>query len=169
MWSQQSPQRASAGSQCFCFLATKDHFSSNCTSRVAGGKSHEFVVGLSGVVAGLEGVANDGVLIDAGQASGLADAAAVLEVLEDGEGLVVGQSCAEQGGAFTLGEALLAGAAGEHAALAGAVAEGHAEIVLAAPTVVRALGILAAEQIKVFHEGLSPKDVEPVDNVCQAL
>jgi hypothetical protein len=155
--------------QCFCFLVTKDHFSSNWTSCVAGGKSHEFVVGLSGVPAGLEGVADDGVLIDARQAGGLADAAAVLEVLEDGEGFVVGQSCAEQGGAFTLGEALLAGAAGEHAALPGAVAEGNAEIVLATQAVVRALGILAAEQIKVFHEGRSPQDVEPVDNVCQAL
>jgi hypothetical protein len=150
-------------------LVTKDHFSSNCTSCVAGGKSHEFVVGLSGVATGLEGVADNGVLIDARQAGRLADAAAVLEVLEDGEGFVVGQSCAEQCGALTLGEALLAGAAGEHAALLWAVTEGHAEIVLAAQAVVRALGILAAEQVKVFHEGQSPKDVEPVDNVCQAL
>ena len=155
--------------QFFSFLATKDHFSSNCTSCVAGGKSHEFVVGLSGVAAGLEGVANDGVLIDARQASGLPDAAAVLEVLEDGEGLVVGQSCAEQGGALALREAQLAGAAGEHAALVRAVAEGDAEVAPAAQAVVRALGVLAAEQVKVFHEGLSPKEVEPVDNVCRAL
>jgi hypothetical protein len=88
---------------------TKDHFSSNCTSCVAGGKSHEFLVGLSGVGAGLEGVANDGVYIDTRQASRLPDTATVLEVLEDGEGLSVGQSCAKQSGALALGEALLAG------------------------------------------------------------
>ena len=150
-------------------MVTKDHFSSNWTSCVAGGKSHEFLVGLLGVGAGLEGVANDGVLIDARQASGLPDATTVLEVLEDGNGFVVGQSCAEQGGALALGEAPLAGAAGEHAALLLAVAEGDAEVALAAQAVVRALGVLTAEEVKVFHEGLSPKDVEPVDNVCQAL
>jgi hypothetical protein len=150
-------------------LATKDHFSSNCTSCVAGGKSHEFVVGLSGVAAGLEGVTNDGVLIDARQAGGLADAAAVLEVLEDGEGFVVRQSCAEQGGALALREAQLAGTASEHAALMRAVAEGDAEVALAAQAVVRALGVLAAEQVKVFHEGRSPKNVEPGDSICQPL
>lgn len=111
------------------------------------------------MAAGLEGVANDGVFIDARQASGLADAAAVLEVLEDGHGFVVGESCAEQGGALALGEALLAGAAGEHAALLRAVAEGDAEVALAAQAVVKALGVLAAEEVKVFHEGRSPKEV----------
>ena len=155
--------------QCFCFLVTKDHFSSNWTSWVAGGKSHEFVVGLSGVAAGLEGVADDGVFIDARQAGGLPDAAAVLEVSEDGEGLVVGQSGAEQGGALALGEALLAATAGEHAALVLAVAEGDAEVAPGAQAVVGAAGVLAAKPVKDFHEGRSPKEVEPVDNVCQAL
>src|SRR5437899_7020131 len=54
-WSQLSPCCRSAGlfgSQCFSFLATKDHFSSNCTSRVRGGKSHDFVVDLLSVLAG---------------------------------------------------------------------------------------------------------------------
>jgi hypothetical protein len=142
--------------QCFCFLVTKDHFSSNWTSCVAGGKSHEFVVGLLGVAAGLEGVADDGIFIGARQAGGLPDTAAVLEVLEDGEGFVVGQACAEQGGALAFGEALLAATAGEHAALVLAVAEGDAEVALAAQAIVGALGILAAEEVKVFHEGRSP-------------
>src|SRR5438270_2910140 len=105
MWSQQSPQRAPAGpagSQCFCFLATKDHFSSNWTSCVAGGKSHDLVVGVFGMGAGPQGVADDCVLIDAGQAGRLADAAAVLEVLEDGQGPVVVQAGAKQGGALAL-------------------------------------------------------------------
>src|SRR3954447_4960056 len=129
-WSQQSPWRASLGSsglQCFCFLPTKDHFSSNWTSWVEGGKGHEFVVAISGVLAGLSGVADDGVLVHAHQAGGLADAAAVLQVLEDGEGARVRQAGAEEGGAFALGEAPLAGAAGEHAAPVRAVAEANAE------------------------------------------
>jgi hypothetical protein len=120
------------GSQCFCFLATKDHFSSSWASWVAGGKSHELVVGGSGVPAGLQGVADDGVLIDADEAGGLSNAAAFVEVVEDGEGLVVGEAGAEQGGAFALGEAPLAGAAGEHPAPVRAVAEAGAEVVLAA-------------------------------------
>src|SRR5215831_12466575 len=110
-WSQQSPQRSSPGWQCFCFLATKDHFSSSCTSWVVGGKSHELVVGLLGVAAGPQGVADDGVFIDPGQACGLADTAAVLEVLQDGNRLALGQPAGEQGGARALGEAVLAGAA----------------------------------------------------------
>ncbi len=155
---------------CFCFLATKDHFSSNCASWVAGGKSHEFVVGLSGVGAGLEGVANNGVLIDARQASGLADATAVLEVLEDGQGLITGQPCAEQGGALALGEALPAGAAGEHAALLiRAVAEGDAEVTPPAEAVVGAGDVLAAEQVQVFHASYRKRDNRRVDGAFSGL
>ena len=117
----------------------------------------------------MEGVANDGVFIDPRQAGGLPDAAAVLEVSEDGERLVVRQPCAEQGSALALGEAFLAGTAGEHAPLVLAVAEADAEVALAAPAIVGALRVLAAEEREVFHEGRSPKDVEPVDSVCPAL
>ena len=53
---------------------------------------------------------------------------------------------------------VLAGAAGEHAALVRAVAEADAEVALAAQAVVGALGVLTAEEVKVFHEELSPKD-----------
>jgi hypothetical protein len=109
-------------------------------------------MGRVGVRAGPPGVADDGVLIGACQAGGLADAAAVLEVLEDGQGALVRQPGAEQGGALALAEALLAGAASEHAVSALAVAEGDPEVVPAAQAVVGALGILAAEQVKVFHE-----------------
>jgi hypothetical protein len=84
------------------------------------------------VAAGPQGIADDGVFIDPRQAGGLADAAAVLEVGEDGQGPGVGQAGAEQGGAFALGEALLAGAAGKHPALAPPVAEADAEVALAA-------------------------------------
>lgn len=133
-------------------MVTNDHFSSNWTSCVAGGKSHEFVVSLLGVGAGLQGVANDGVFIDARQACGLADAAAILEVGEDGDGLVFREPRGEQGGALALGETCPAGAADEQAALlAGAVAEADAEVVTAAEAVIRAVGVLAAKEAEVVH------------------
>src|SRR4051794_37163672 len=143
-WSQQSPQRSSSGSsrsQCFSFLVTKDHFSSNWTSRVVGGKSHEFVVELLSVVASLQGQADHGVLVDAAQAAGLANADAFPEVGQDRDGLVIGESAVEEGGPLAFAEAVLAGAAGEVAPLrGGAVAEGDAEVAQAPLTVVAAVG-----------------------------
>jgi hypothetical protein len=142
-------------------LKTKDHFSSSWASWVEGGKGHEFVVALPGVLARLEGVADHGVFIDPRQAGCLADAAAVLQVLEDSEGLVVGKLGAEQGGAFAFGEAGLASAAGEHPpAFAGAVAEADAEITFAMQTIVRAIRILTAKEIQVFHEQHHSKSAE---------
>ena len=117
-----------------------------------GGKGHEFVVAVAGVLAGPQGIADHGVFINAHQAGGLADATAVLEVPEDGHGLLLRQSGAEQGGAFALGEALLASAAGEHAALGLAITEADAEVAPATQAIVGAVGILTAEQVKVFHE-----------------
>jgi hypothetical protein len=84
------------------------------------------------MAAGPQGVANDGVFIDARQACGLADATALLEVGEDGEGLVFREPRGEEGGAFALGETCLASAADEQATLlARAVAEADAEVVTA--------------------------------------
>jgi hypothetical protein len=140
-------------------LATKDHFSSSWTSWVAGGKSHEFVVGLAGVGGRLGGVAYDGIFIDAGEARRLADAAAVVQVLEDGEGSVVGQAGAEQGGAGALGEAALAGATGEHAAAVLAIPKGNAEVVVVTQAVVRTVGILTAESSEVVHEQIPPNGI----------
>jgi hypothetical protein len=138
--------------QRFCFLKTKDHFSSSWASWVEGGKGHEFVVTVPGVAACLEGVANNGVFIDSGQSGSLADATTVLEVLKDIECLVVRESAVEQGGAFAFGEAGLAGAAGKHSPLVLAITEADTKIALATQAVVGALWILTAEQIKVFHE-----------------
>ncbi len=107
---------------------------------------------LPSVLAPLKGVANNGILIDSRQPGRLADATTVLEVLENIEGLLVGEPAAEQGGAFAFGEAVLAGAAGKHSPLVLAIAETDTKIVLATQTVVGALRILATEQIKVFHE-----------------
>jgi hypothetical protein len=117
-----------------------------------GGKSHEFVVGLLGVPARLHDVADDGIFIDACQACGLADAATFLEVLEDGQGPGLRQAGAEQGGAFALGEAPLAGAADEHAAPVFAVAEADAEVVAATQAVVGTGRVLAAEAAEIVHD-----------------
>lgn len=118
---------------------------------------------LSGVPAGPEGVTDDGVFIDASQAGGLAHAAAVLEVLEDGEGLLGRESGAEQGGAGAFREAVLTRAAGEHAALfLGAVAETDAEVAAVAKAVVWAVRVLATEESAVFHENYPPNQ-RPTD------
>jgi hypothetical protein len=138
--------------QCFSFLATKDHFSSNWTSRVLGGKSHEVVVEVLGVLTGLQGQADDRVLVDAGEAAGLADANTFLEMSQDGDGFVIGEAAVEQGGAVAFAEAVLAGAAGQVAALlGGAIAEGDTEVALATLTIVGALRVLAAEVLEVVH------------------
>jgi hypothetical protein len=156
--------------QCFCFLKTKDHFSSSWASWVEGGKGHEFVVGLPGVLSRLEGVADHGVFIDSSQAGGLPDATAVLQVLEDIEGLLVGESGAKEGGAFAFGKADLAGAAGQHASLlVGTVAETDAKVASAPQAIIGAVGVLATEEVKVFHEQHRSKFSDQVDNASWEL
>src|SRR3954471_11815700 len=86
-WSQVSPLRSSAGSsgsQFFSFLATKDHFSSNWTSRVRGGKPDQLVVEVAGVPAGELAQAADGAAVHLAESPGLADAAPLGDVLRDG-------------------------------------------------------------------------------------
>jgi hypothetical protein len=139
-------------------LPTKDHFSSSWTLAVEGGKAHQLVVELVGVAAGEQAEAANGVLADADQAGGLADATAVGEVGEDGQELGAREAGAEQGRALALGEARLEGAASEQAALlALAIAGSDAGVAPAAGAVVGASGVLAAERGKVVHEGGSPR------------
>jgi hypothetical protein len=88
-------------------LPTKAPFSSNWTSRVWGGKSHEFVVDLAGVLTGHPRQANDRVLVHTQQAAGLADAAIFQKVVQHGHRLVLGQFAAIEGAALAWGEALL--------------------------------------------------------------
>jgi hypothetical protein len=105
------------------------------------------------MLASPQGIADHGIFIDSAQACGLADAAAVLEVPEDVQSLLVWQAGAEQGGTFAFGEADLAGAAGEHAALlAGTIAEADAEVALAPQAVIGTVGVLTTKQVKIFHE-----------------
>jgi hypothetical protein len=89
---------------------------------------------------------------DPDQALGLADAAALAEVGEDGVGDRIVEAAVEQGGALALGEAALARLAVEQAAVVGAVAGADGDVALAAPAVLGAVGIEAAEQLKVFHD-----------------
>jgi hypothetical protein len=66
-----------------------------------------------GVLPGGTGQSDDGIAMDADQASGGADAAALVEVLEHCVGLRLGQMAAVQRRAFALGEAGAAGVAVE--------------------------------------------------------
>jgi hypothetical protein len=127
-------------------------------------------VALPGVGPGAQGVADDRVFIDPDEASGLPDAATILQVLEDGEGSVVSQACAEPGRAFAFGEASLAGATREHAALVFAIAEADTEITAAAYAVVGAIRVLTAEEVQVFHEQHPyTGKADPLDNTWLLL
>jgi hypothetical protein len=68
-----------------------------------------------GLVAGKGEVAGDGIPGDASEATGGADAAALADVVEDGDDLVGRQLGALEGGALEFGGRLLAGAAVDHA------------------------------------------------------
>jgi RHS repeat-associated protein len=104
------------------------------------------------VPAGEQGQARDGVLADADQPGGLADAAAIGEVSEDGQELVLRQVGAEQGRALALGEAGAAGGAVQQAVLVvAAVAHADGEVSAVTPAVVGAVGVETAEAAEVVQ------------------
>lgn len=106
------------------------------------------------MLSGHAGQPPDGVGIDADQASGGADAAALVEVLEHGEGLSFGEVAVEQGRALALGEAVLAGLAVEQPDVVPlAVAGADREIAGVTAAVEGALGVLTAEAREVVHAG----------------
>jgi len=148
LWSSAGSER----SQWASFLATNDHFSSNWSSVVRGGEGDQLVVGRHGVDAGLAGIAGHGVAVDAHEAFGLADAASLGEVLQDGGGLLLGQMRTEQRGALAFGETIAAGAASEEAdRVVLAVATGDREVLAAPDAVLGTSGIQAAESSEVVH------------------
>ena len=159
-WSQVSPLRSSAGSagsQFFSFFATKDHFSSNWTSRVRGGKLDQLVVEAVSVLPSDSAQAADSAAIHVAKSAGLADAAPLGDVIQDRFGLLRWQPRVEERRPLSLGKAGLAGAATEHAALfMRAVAAGHGQISGSPLTVVRAVEIEAAETREVIHVGTPP-------------
>jgi hypothetical protein len=104
------------------------------------------------MLSGGAGESDDGVAVDADEPSGGSHAAALVEVLEDGEGRPFRQVAAVQRRAFALREAGAAGVAVELPELFGlAVAAADREVAGIAPTVELALGILAAEAGEVVH------------------
>ena len=98
-----------------------------------------------GVLAGQQGQPGDGVLVDPDQPGGLADAAALGEVLQDRQDLVVRELGVEQRRPLELGEPGLAGVAVEQAVVGLAEVVADREVAGAAPAVVGAVGVLAAE------------------------
>jgi hypothetical protein len=100
------------------------------------------------------GQATDGVGIDADQASGGADATALVEVLEHGEGLLFGEMAVEEDRAPALGEAILARLAVEQSDLAQlAVAGADREVAGVTVAVEDALVVLTTEAREVVHAG----------------
>jgi hypothetical protein len=95
----------------------------------------------------------DGITVHPAEASSLADATSLVEVLHDGVDLLGGEPGPEEDRALALGEAGLAGATPEHAPrLCGAVAAGHREVSRPAFAVVGARGIQATEPREVVHD-----------------
>src|SRR5512144_1990310 len=134
----------------------KAHFSSNCTSRVRGGKLDQLVVEVAGRLAGEPAQAADRAAVHLAEPAGLADAAPLGDVLQHRFGLPRWQPGVEQRCPLPLREAGLAGAAAEHAAgLVGAVATGHGQGSGTTLTVGGAPGIQAAEAREVIH-GVGP-------------
>jgi hypothetical protein len=100
------------------------------------------------------GQASDGVGIDADQASGAADATALVEVLEDRECLLFGEMAVEQGRALAFGEATLARLAVEQSdVVLLAVAGADGEVTGVTGAVQEALRVLTAEAREVVHAG----------------
>jgi hypothetical protein len=116
-------------------------------------------VELSSVRAGLEGQTSDGVFADPDQACGLSGAAAVGEVGEDGEDLILGKSGVKERCGLAFAEAILAGAAIEEAILlACAVAHTDREIAVSASSIVGAIGVEAAKAVEVIHRRVTVTD-----------
>jgi hypothetical protein len=108
------------------------------------------------MLAGEGGQAYHGVLVDADQASRLANAATLVQMLEYRQRFVLGKFGVVEGRAFAFGEALLAGSAGQDTALfVGSIAKAHPQVVAAALTVVGAVGVEAAEVFQVVHSAPS--------------
>lgn len=117
-----------------------------------GAARHQVVVGGAGVHTGGAGIAADGIGMDLDQPSGLEDAAALGDVLEDRGDLVLGQVGAVQRSALAFGEPGAAGAAVKQTILAElAEVAGDGEVSGAAPAEVGASGIEATESGEVVH------------------
>jgi hypothetical protein len=125
-------------------LPTNAHFSSNWTSRVAGGKSHDLVVGAFGVLASQKRQPGDGVLTDPHEPSGLSGTTAIREVLKDVRDLVVRELGVEVGGTLELGEPSLAGVAVQEPVIPLAVVAADRKVAGATPAMLGTVRIVTA-------------------------
>jgi hypothetical protein len=117
-----------------------------------GRMGHQLIVRGAGMFAGDSAVAADGIGMDLDQASGFADATALVDVLEDRDDLILGQVGAVQRGTLAFGEAGAAGAAVELSILSElAESSGDGEVFVTAAAEVRTLGILATKLGEVVH------------------
>jgi hypothetical protein len=110
-----------------------------------GGKSHEFIVQLLGVLAGQEAVTDHGVFIDPDEAAGLANPDSFDNVVEDIDNLVLRQTRVKEGCPFAFRETYLASPAPQQAALLATIAHRHGEIAVPAFAMVGTCFIEAAE------------------------
>jgi len=118
------------------------------------------------MLSGDAGQSTDGVGIDADQASGGANATALVEVPEHVEGLSSGEMAVEQGRPLALGESILARLAVEQPdVVLLAVAGAGREVTGVTRAVEGAVGILATEACEVVHAGLrsEPRVSEEVE------
>jgi hypothetical protein len=105
-----------------------------------------------GMLSGDASQSADGVGIDADEPPCGADATALIEVLEDGDGLLLGEMGVEQSRPLAFGEAVFAGVAVKQSdVVLFAVAGADREIPGMAPTVGGADGVLTAEASEVVH------------------
>jgi hypothetical protein len=100
---------------------------------------------LSSVLARSEAVADDGILVHADQAACLANAAALGNVLQERDDLLIGQTTLEEGSAFSLGEAIFTGFAVEEPAALLAVMTADGQSSGASLAIVRTVRVLTAE------------------------
>jgi hypothetical protein len=101
-------------------------------------------VGVLGVPTGQEGQPGDGVLADPHQSGSLSGAAAVVEVVQDPQDLVVGELGVEVGRPLELGEPGLARLAVQETVVVLAVVAADREVAGAAAAVLRTVGVVAA-------------------------
>lgn len=116
-----------------------------------GGKSHQLVVSVFGVLTGQQGKPRDGVFVDPDQPSGLADAASFGEVLQDRQDFVMRQLGLEERGPPKFGEPGLADPTVEQPVARLTEVVDDEDVVLAPPAIEVARGILAAKACKVVR------------------
>jgi hypothetical protein len=120
---------------------------------VFGGKSHEFVVEVAGVIASDSAQAADRATIHLAKSTGLPDAASLGDMFQDRFDLLRRQSRVKEGCPLALGEAKLADTATEHASLLmRAVAAGYGQISGPSLAMLGAVGIEATEAREVIHD-----------------